>query len=153
MTPTKRNSPLFALLLVLFMGALVWFFSQMQRWYLFSQQVLLHASQIAPLQKQDMLLATTPVPVHADREVKYRTFFLTSPGAEKVELQGDFNRWGKDPLELTPYKKGYFETSVALASGEYQYEYVVDGVAQPDPANQDRRILPDGREVCVRTVR
>ena len=99
-----------------------------------------------------MLARVIPPSVPA-AEVKYRTFFITRPGAERVELRGDFNRWGKDPIVLTAYKKGYFETSVALAAGEYQYEFVVDGTALPDPSNQDRLTLSDGREVCIKTVR
>ena len=153
MKPIKHTGNLFALFLFLFMGGFVWFLAQVQQWYLFSKNTVQAASAAAPLSKESMLARLTPVPVAAEKEVKYRTFFLTSPGAEKVELRGDFNRWGKDVLELTPYKKGYFETSVALATGEYQYEFVVDGVPQPDPVNQDRRTLPDGREICIKTVR
>ena len=58
-----------------------------------------------------------------DTEVKYRKFYLTAPGAKKVELLADFNRWGKDPIVLKAYRKGYFETSVALTGGEYEYVF------------------------------
>ncbi len=150
---TKHTGNLFAVFLLLFMGAFVWFLAQAQRWYWLSKSTVQAASEIAPLSKEDMAARLTPIPMATEKEVKYRTFFLTSPGAEKVELRGDFNRWGKDVLELAPYKKGYFETSIALAAGEYQYEFVVDGIPQPDPVNKDRRTLPDGREVCIKTVR
>lgn len=153
MKTAKHTGSLFALFLVLFMGAFVWFLVQAKQWYLLSQHTVQAANEVAPLNKKDMLARLTPVPVRMDKEVKYRTFFLTSPGAEKVELRGDFNRWGKEPILLTSYKKGYFETSIALAVGDYQYEFVVDGTPQPDPVNQDRRTLQDGREVCIKTVR
>ena len=85
-------------------------------------------------------------------EVKYRTFFLTVPSASQVELVADFNRFGKDPIILKPYKKGYFETSVALTSGEYKYYFKVDGEKMLDPTNMDRQIF-NGEEVCIKTVR
>ena len=152
-TPTKRSGRLFALFLVLFMGALCWFLTRAQAWYVYAQNSIELATRVAALNKEDMQKRITPATVPTDTEVKYRTFYLTYPGAETVELRGDFNRWGKEPVMLTPYKKGYFETSVALATGEYQYEFVVDGTPLPDPVNKDRRTLPDGREVCIKTVR
>jgi len=100
-----------------------------------------------------MLTRMTPQEIPSDTEIKYRKFFITAPGAKQVELRADFNRWGKDPIVLTPYKKGYFETSVALAGGEYKYVFVVDGEEIPDPSNQDRQTLKDGREICIKTVR
>ena len=87
------------------------------------------------------------------KQVKYRKFYLTAPGAKKVELLADFNRWGKDPIVLKPYRKGYFETSVALTGGEYKYVFSVDGKDTLDPMNKDRQILADGREICIKTVR
>ncbi|MCQ2411054.1 MAG: glycogen-binding domain-containing protein, partial [Elusimicrobiaceae bacterium] len=74
------------------------------------------------------------------------------PGATRVELQADFNRWGQDPIVLKPYRKGYFDTSVALTAGEYKYVFVVDGKDVLDPLNKDRQIL-SGREVCIKTVK
>lgn len=154
MTRTNRHSShLFVLFLGLLIGAILWFLMQAQQFYTLSAGTVQAASQTVPLQKQEALSRQTPVPFKMDTEVKYRKFFLTRPGAQKVELRGDFNRWGKDPVVLTPYKKGYFETSVALAAGEYQYEFVADGVPLPDPVNKDRRTLPDGREICIKTVR
>lgn len=153
MRTTKNTGRLFSLFLILFIGALLWFFTTAEDLYTYTTQVIEGSSQVAPLDKEGMLARSQAVPLQYDTEIKYRKFFITAPGAEKVELQGDFNRWGKDPLFLTAYKKGYFETSVALTGGEYKYLFRVDGKDTLDPSNQDRQILSDGREVCIKTVR
>lgn len=153
MRTTKHAGGLFAVFLLLLIGALIWFFNVADEYYDFTAGTLDGAVRAAALHKEEMLARVTPAAVSYGDEVKYRKFFVTVPQATKVELAGDFNRWGKDPIVLTPYKKGYFETSVALASGEYKYIFLIDGKETPDPSNQDRQILPDGREVCIKTVR
>lgn len=153
MKTTKNTGRLFGLFLLLFIGALLWFFTTADDFYTYTTQVIEGASAVDPLHKEGMLARSQVAPLQYDTEIKYRKFFITAPGAEKVELQGDFNRWGQDPLFLTAYKKGYFETSVALTGGEYKYLFRVDGKDTLDPSNQDRQILSDGREVCIKTVR
>ena len=153
MKTTKRTGKLFGVFLLLFIGAVLCFFSTAESFYTYAFEAIEQASQITPLDKEKMLLRSQSVPVQYDTEIKYRKFFITAPEAKKVELQGDFNRWGKEPLFLTAYKKGYFETSVALTGGEYKYLFVVDGKDVLDPSNQDRQFLANGREVCIKTVR
>lgn len=153
MKTTKSSNVLFVLFLGLFVGGLVWYFNQLEDYYTFASGTIEGARAVAPLNKEDMQVRVSPVEIPYDTEVKYRKFFITAPGAKQVELRADFNRWGKDPLLLTPYKKGYFETSVALAGGEYKYVFAVDGEEIPDPTNQDRQTLADGREICIKTVR
>ena len=153
MKTTKHAGGLFAAFLLLLIGALIWFFNEADAYYTFMSGTLNGAVHAVPLHKEEVLARLTPAPSSYDSEVKYRKFFITAPQASKVELVGDFNRWGQDAIALTPYKKGYFETSVALASGEYKYAFLVDGKETPDPSNQDRQILPNGREVCIKTVR
>lgn len=152
-TSKAVGSGIFVLFLGLFVGGLVWFFGQAEDYYAFANGTIEGARAVAPLNKEDMQARMTPTSINYDTEVKYRKFFITAPGAKQVELRADFNRWGKDPLLLTPYKKGYFETSVALAGGEYKYVFAVDGEEIPDPSNQDRKTLEDGREICIKTVR
>ena len=147
------GSAVFVLFLSLFIGGLIWFFNQAEDYYTFASGTIEGARAVAPLNKEDMQTRVNPAPIPYDIEVKYRKFFITAPGAKQVELRADFNRWGKDPLLLTPYKKGYFETSVALAGGEYKYVFAVDGEEIPDPSNNDRQTLQDGREICIKTVR
>lgn len=147
------GSAVFVLFLSLFIGGLIWFFNQAEDYYAFTSGTIEGARAVAPLNKDDMQTRITPTEISYDTEVKYRKFFITVPGAKQVELRADFNRWGKDPIVLTPYKKGYFETSVALAGGEYKYVFAVDGEEIPDPSNNDRQTLEDGREICIKTVR
>ncbi len=153
MKTTKQAGALFSVFLLLFIGAILWLFQVGEDYYSYTVRAIEGASHAVPLHKESMRERVQPTEVAYDTEVKYRKFFLTAPEATKVELQGDFNRWGKDPIVLNPYKKGYFETSVALAGGEYKYIFVVDGKDVLDPSNQDHQTLTDGREVCIKTVR
>ena len=153
MKQTKREGGLFGLFLLLLVGTLVCFFTFAEEYYDYVTDTIAGAAAVAPLNKEDMSQRVTARPLSYDTEVKYRKFFITAPGAQRVELIADFNRWGKDPIVLTPYKKGYFETSVALVSGEYKYLFLVDGKETPDPSNQDRKTLPNGKTVCIKTVR
>lgn len=153
MKTTKHAGGLFAVFLLLFIGSLFWLFNVAEDYYTYTAQTIEGASRVVPLDKDTMRERVQSVPAQYDTEVKYRKFFITAPGAEKVELQGDFNQWGQDPILLTSYKKGYFETSVALAGGEYKYLFMVDGKETLDASNQDRQTLADGREVCIKTVR
>lgn len=97
-----------------------------------------------------------PAPVKkrasAQHEIKYRKFFITAPGAERVELLADFNNWGETPIVLQRYNKGYFETSVAMTSGDYKYVFLADGQEKLDALNKDVTIF-NGRNVNIKTVR
>ena len=153
MRTTKKPGALFVLFLVLLMGSTLWLFQEGDSYYRYVSGTLESAASTAPLNKESVLESNKRPPEKFNTEVKYRKFFITAPGAKQVELRADFNRWGKDPIVLTPYKKGYFETSIALAGGEYKYVFAVDGEEIPDPSNQDRQTLEDGREICIKTVR
>lgn len=85
-------------------------------------------------------------------EIKYRRFFISSPGAKRVALIADFNGYGEREVLLKPYKRGYFEISVALAAGDYRYVFNVDGKDVLDPLNKDV-VETDGRKFNVKTVR
>jgi len=148
----KRPGVLFPVFLLMFISLLMLFFFETEDFYVFTSSALESAASTVPLRKEGVLTAREYRQEHFDTEVKYRTFFLTAPGASRVELLADFNRWGKDPVVLRPYKKGYFETSVALTGGEYRYVFSVDGKRVLDPTNTDRQTV-NGEEVCVKTVR
>ncbi len=152
MPPIKRPGPLFPLFVFLIAVSLVGFFVAASDYYTYSAAAIENTASISPLNKESLLSHTKPAGVSYDTEVKYRKFFITAPGAQKVELLADFNRWGKDPVELKPYRKGYFETSVALTAGEYKYVFSVDGKDVLDPLNKDRQFV-DGREICIKTVK
>ena len=152
MPKIKHPGALFGFFILLLAGGLIFLFVQALDYYDYSVQTIETAASTAPLNKESQLAVAKPPRTSYDTEVKYRKFFLTFVGAKKVELQADFNRWGKDPIELKGYRKGYFETSVALTGGEYKYVFVVDGKDVLDPSNQDRTTI-NGRTVCIKTVR
>ncbi len=152
MRKIKRPGALFVLFLVLLALVLTWFFAASEDYYDYASDTIESSASVAPLNNESLLARAVPARPAYDTEVKYRTFYLTAPGAKKVELLADFNRWGKDPIELKAYRKGYFETSVALTGGEYKYVFSVDGKDVLDPTNLDRRTV-NGRDICIKTVR
>ena len=151
MPTIKHPGVLFSLFLFLMVVLLIGFLSAMSDYYDDTSGAIENTASIAPLNKES-LLARRAGSVAYDTEVKYRKFFITVPGAQQVELLADFNRWGKDRVLLKPYRKGYFETSVALTAGEYKYVFSVDGEDYLDPLNKDRQVI-NGREVCIKTVK
>lgn len=152
MPSPKTTGVLFGTFLLLIMLTLLWGFTVAEDYYDFTSSTIENAASVAPLSKETLQQIHHPSAEKFNTEVKYRTFFVTAPGAKRVELAADFNRWGKDSIVLQPYKKGYFETSVALTAGEYKYVFLVDGQRVLDPSNTDRQII-DGQEVCIKTVR
>ena len=135
----KKPGALFAVFLLLLCAGLTWFFAAGEEYYDYASGAIEGSAQAAPKEK-------------FDTEIKFRNFFLTAPGAKKVELLADFNGWGKTPIELKPYARGYFEISLALSAGEYKYVFLVDGKEVPDPTNTDR-VEENGRTVCIKTVK
>ncbi len=148
----KKPGALFVLFLLLLCAGLTWFFTAAEDYYDYTSGAVDGAVQSAASDTQDPARAAKITPEKLNTEIKFRTFFLTANGAEKVELQADFNGWGKNPLFLKGYSRGYFEISVALPAGEYKYVYVVDGQDVLDPTNLDRTEI-NGRMVCIKTVR
>ncbi len=61
---------------------------------------------------------------------------LHYPGANRVELAGDFNNWDPSatPLQRTT-GNGDFEALLRLAPGRYSYRLVVDGRWMHDKSN------------------
>ena len=114
MPKIKRPGALFVLFVLLIALVLTWFFVSSEDYYDYAADTIESSASVAPLNKESLIARMQPVRHSYDTEVKYRKFYITAPGAKKVELLADFNRWGKDPIELKAYRKGYFETSVAL---------------------------------------
>lgn len=148
----KKPGTLFALFLLIVCASLTLFFSAGEDYYDYASGSVEAAASSATLDKDDLVSLARPAQEKLNTEIKFRNFFLTAPGAKTVELQADFNGWGKNPVRLQPYSRGYFETSLALAAGEYKYVFVVDGKDVLDPLNLDRT-EENGRTVCIKTVR
>ena len=68
---------------------------------------------------------------------------LHLPAAESVALVGDFNDWNKDSHPLKRDKQGSWRITLALRSGYFQYQLLVDGKKWIlDPGNPV--VIPDG---------
>ncbi|TVQ31098.1 MAG: hypothetical protein EA376_10960 [Phycisphaeraceae bacterium] len=60
-------------------------------------------------------------------------FAVYLPNASKVELIGDFTEWCERPRTLRRDENGWWRGSESLPTGDYQFCYLVDGVARiPD---------------------
>ena len=66
-------------------------------------------------------------------------FRIHAPGAESVVLVGSFNNWSPsaNPLQMT--EQGWWETSLELGPGTFEYLYLIDGEASV-PADTDRTV-------------
>ena len=148
----KKTGALFFLFLLLLCAAVILFLITAEEYYLYVSSSVESTAAAPVISKKEAEQLDTPLQEQLNTEVRFRNFFITFPGAKKVELQADFNGWGKVPLELKPYSKGYFEISVALPAGDYKYVFVVDGKDVLDPNNLDRTDF-NGRKVCIKTVK
>jgi hypothetical protein len=63
------------------------------------------------------------------------------PNAGKVWLEGSFNDWRSDELEMNKVPGGW-ESALYLAPGTHTYKFLVDGAYVVDPKNPNH--LPDG---------
>ena len=64
------------------------------------------------------------------------TFSIEAPSAEKVTLTGDFNEWNADKHPMKKQGNGLWNKTVMLQPGKYEYKFLVDGIWQEDPENQ-----------------
>jgi hypothetical protein len=70
-------------------------------------------------------------------------FTLEAPGANRVQLAGDFNAWEPDGNEMQ-FREGLWRTVITLPPGRYRYRYVVDGQWRSDPLNSEVEPSPYG---------
>ncbi len=82
------------------------------------------------------------VPVH---------FQIHAPGAQQVELVGNFNNWTPGMIRLLgPDASGHWTAEVSLPEGRYEYQFLVNGkVWVTDPAAPAHRPDGFGRENAV----
>lgn len=149
---SKKPGQLFVFFLLLLSAALTAFFVVAEDFYVYTADSIDTAAQSATLDKDDLkTLATTPGET-LNTDIRFRNFFITDTRAKRVELHADFNNWGENPIVLKPYSRGYFEISLALPVGEYQYVFHIDGKDVLDPNNLDRTDI-NGRTVCIKTIK
>ena len=64
------------------------------------------------------------------------TFTIHADKGKEVYLAGEFNDWNPAAKKMAyKAKSGIYATSIKLASGTYQYKFVIDGVWCADPEN------------------
>jgi hypothetical protein len=85
----------------------------------------------------DHLPASGPQPVQVH-------FQIHAPGAQQVELVGNFNNWTPGTIRLLgPDASGHWTAEVSLPEGRYEYQFLVNGkswVTDPDAPTH----RPDG---------
>ena len=75
---------------------------------------------------------------------KEQEFRFDRPGAQTVELMGEFNQW--KGLAMTRQANGTWTVKVSIPPGTYGYKFLVDGKEWVfDPANSARKTV-DGVE-------
>jgi hypothetical protein len=53
-------------------------------------------------------------------------FVIFEPGVQQAAIAGSFSRW--KPLPMRPSgRNGYWEVTIELSPGEYEYSYLLDG--------------------------
>lgn len=60
-------------------------------------------------------------------------FCMEAPGASQVCVAATFNEWSPTATPLKKSKRGEWEVEIKLASGIYEYRFVVDGQWLDDP--------------------
>jgi len=79
-------------------------------------------------------------------------FWFDAPGAQRVQLAGDFNGWEAEGCEMQP-RGDHWKRVVKLDPGRYRYRYVVDGEWRSDPLNAEVEPAPFGGFNSVLVVR
>jgi 1,4-alpha-glucan branching enzyme len=55
------------------------------------------------------------------------TFKIKAPSAKEVTLVGDFNNWNAHEHPMKKDEEGFWEVTVPLAPGTYEYKLLIDG--------------------------
>lgn len=71
-----------------------------------------------------LLLFFWPAP-SGEKLIPHR-FVIYQPGAEQVEITGNFTKWRKIPLRRTG-RGGYWEITLDLPPGEHRFSYLLEG--------------------------
>lgn len=80
-------------------------------------------------------------------------FKISAPNANWVGIAGDFNGWKPDSLTAKKEKGGLWKASATVATGTYEYKFVVDGSWIVDPSCSRRTVNSFGTENSVLVVK
>jgi 1,4-alpha-glucan branching enzyme len=80
------------------------------------------------------------------------TFSFLGPEAERAALAGDFSDWDPTRHPMKKDKKGFWNVSLNLAPGTYQYKFFVDGAWVNDPSCAEFVSNTFGGLNCVKKV-
>jgi 1,4-alpha-glucan branching enzyme len=86
-----------------------------------------------------------------DRLVPVR-FEFAHPTAATVSVAGTFNDWHPTTKTMHPAGKGHWMKETALAPGNYEYRFVVDGQWMADPLATDCVPNPFGGQNSILKV-
>jgi chromosome partitioning protein len=77
--------------------------------------------------------------------VKPTKFLLEAPDAQSVYVTGSFNDWSLDEQYRMAMQEGVWTVEVPLKTGNYRYQFIVDGRWREDPINpnQERNSFGD----------
>lgn len=64
---------------------------------------------------------------------KLQKFSCAMPGAQEVQLVGDFTNWQEHPIRLRQEPDGLWHAAVRLQPGTHYYRFLVDGQWRDDP--------------------
>ena len=78
----------------------------------------------------------TPVKKTAAKQASQKvTFQIAAPKGCQVSVAGTFNGWSTDEHVLKfNAKSGFFEDTLTLAAGRYEYKFVVNATWVTDPS-------------------
>jgi 1,4-alpha-glucan branching enzyme len=93
--------------------------------------------------------ARTKTPAPAPNPFSTIRLELYAPGAQRVFVAGSFNNWEPSATALYASAAGHWSRELALAPGQYEYLFLVDGQWRPDPNAKDYNPNPFGGLNCV----
>ena len=83
---------------------------------------------------------------------KAATFEYYAPSARSVSVAGTFSNWDAKMSPLKKDKNGTWKTTLSLASGRYEYRYLVDGNWESDQRPVESVPNTFGSWNCVITI-
>jgi hypothetical protein len=93
---------------------------------------------------------TVPIEPSLASARKKAVFHLFNATAVSVYVSGDFNGWAISPMNRR--EDGFWEATLDLAPGRYEYKFVVDGVWQHDATCADLVQNAYGTQNSVMTI-